>query len=217
MHVAPLALVVLAAVTAMVDTAWHVSPGETGGSRTRPNRRAPKGKVWRTSLDADIRRQPPTLAPAGSSTPTGVTNPELGHSQSGQVTGDLVSPTVVAAAPEADEHASDTEATKEAGGEVLAADDSITDEDEASPLAEQSMSADQGKLVKKELSKEARKQNQTKFKGEESVARPPRTIAELSAIPDGDILAPGMVFLTRAEAELTLAELFEKHRKNYKL
>ena len=114
MHVAPLALVVLAAVTAMVDTAWHVSPGETGGSRTRPNRRAPKGKVWRTSLDADIRRQPPTLAPAGSSTPTGVTNPELGHSQSGQVTGDLVSPTVVAAAPEADEHASDTEATKEA-------------------------------------------------------------------------------------------------------
>jgi hypothetical protein len=71
--------------------------------------------------------------------------------------------------------------------------------------------------VKKELSKEARKQNQTKFKGEESVARPPRTIAELSAIPDGDILAPGMVFLTRAEAELTLAELFEKHRKNYKL
>ena len=85
------------------------------------------------------------------------------------------------------------------------------------PAAASAPPAPTPKLVKKELSKEARKQNQTKFKGEESVARPPRTIAELSAIPDGDILAPGMVFLTRAEAELTLAELFEKHRKNYKL
>ena len=147
-----------------------------------------------------------------------MTEAEVGLRLSGQVTEGMVSPTVVAAAAEADQHESRMQAAmlnsldQEEGEE----DGSGTDGQEDHPLAEQQTAAadDQGVVMKRV----AREQNKAKFKDEEAVAaRGPRTIHELGSVPDEDILAPWMEFPTRADAELHLAELCEKHRKNYQL
>ena len=146
-----------------------------------------------------------------------MTEAEVGLRLSGQVTEGMVSPTVVAAAAEADQHESRMQAAmlnsldQEEGEE----DGSGTDGQEDHPLAEQQTAADDQGAVMKRV---AREQNKAKFKDEEAVAaRGPRTIHELGSVPDEDILAPWMEFPTRADAELHLAELCEKHRKNYQL
>ena len=144
-----------------------------------------------------------------------MTEAEAGLHLSGQVTEDIVSPTVVAAAAEADQHASHVQAAVLNSLEEEAEEDGSGSEDDH-PLAEQQAAAadDQGVVIKRV----AREQNKAKFKDEEAVAaRGPRTIHELGSVPDEDILAPWMEFPTRADAELPLAELFEKHRKNYQL
>lgn len=217
MHGASFALIVLAAVTTMADSAWTLTPQQEG--RCRPNEHNPDGKPWRKSLggSARARREPPALAPAGSASVTGMTEAEAGLRLSGQVTEDIVSPTVVAAAAEADQHESRMQAAmlnsldQEEGEE----DGSGTDGQEDHPLAEQQTAADDQGVVMKRV---AREQNKAKFKDEEAVAaRGPRTTHELGSVADEDILAPWMEFPTRADAELNLAELCEKHRKNYQL
>ena len=223
MYGASLALVVLAAVTTMADNAWSSTPRQDGCCR--PNAHAPEGKTWRKSLGVDgRRRQPPALAPIGSTRAAGLTEAEDGSGLSGQATEDLVAPTGVAAAFNVDDPESNGRTlglayygdTRSGSEEEAEEDGSGSGSEEGHPLAEQQAAADdRGKAV---MSKGVREQNKAKFKDEEDVAaRAPRTITVLSTVPDEEILAPYMEFSTRAEAELHLAEFAEKHRKNYQL
>jgi hypothetical protein len=93
MHGASFALLVLAAVAAMATPPPPAGPILIG--RTRPNSRNPQGKAYRKSLvEAERRAGEPLLPSTTTTSGTVMTDNELGLGFSGQVTTEIVSPSL---------------------------------------------------------------------------------------------------------------------------